>query len=410
MTRIAAKMTLAKTLQGKIVREPDSAGLGVVEFPIVKVQDQIDFTKTAGGGPARGSISLSDLREMVENFGLRDRPIPISDALDHPGNVGQAAPGFIVGLELRGDVLYARAELSAELFQTVVEAGPGAATPSFRGFSIEARKNAKTSTRSFKGWALFGGIFTNNPGTDINFRIAAGDACEFEQSGLIQSGHGAPARRKERDMSDEQTAVELAELRATKETQSRQVETLTAENLELKDAKATAERSVRELTDDLAAAKAGKSRVEGEVRDLADRNAELEKQNRKLTGDLKEAQNEGLADRIIATVKRAIASGIKPAFFDGANEKDPEATVAWFRENYTNFERFDATVDAMIEHLPKDQKKTGSGDSPESVRLTVVPKKAQQDADAQLRAMGLDPSLSDVEDETGLREKRAEQD
>ncbi len=147
-----------EAVQIKVLKRRDN-GSGVIEIPIITISGD--------------AITIEEMQEMVanhEHFPIV--PVGVSPHREFDDRAG-FSPAFLENPSLRNGVLFAELDLIAPLFHEVVELG------GWRSFSIEARKNLKTTTqqgavtRALKGWVIVGGVFTNRPAVDAHFKIAA---------------------------------------------------------------------------------------------------------------------------------------------------------------------------------------------------------------------------------------------
>ena len=129
-TGMEGKIALGEPQEATVLERRDD-GSGRVQIPLLRVHAEIDFTKTAGGGPEKGKITLTMLRQMVSSFDSIPGPVPIGFS-DHTDDRSGPAPGFIESVFIDGDVLWGVLDLNVMAMSSVVD------FKEWRGFSIEA--------------------------------------------------------------------------------------------------------------------------------------------------------------------------------------------------------------------------------------------------------------------------------
>lgn len=157
-----------------IEKNPD--GSIVVEVPITVETPVIDLSKTQGGGAKKGSITIDDLRQMESNFDNK-RPVTVGfhdTPAAHNRDRSGAQDAFFEAVRLSGRTLWGRIWVSAARAADIL-------LGRWRSFSIEAQQDPENSTTAKAGWDLFGGLWTNRPGSDLNFKIAMADGGTAER-------------------------------------------------------------------------------------------------------------------------------------------------------------------------------------------------------------------------------------
>ena len=362
-------------------------GGGIVEIPLLPVAE-IDGKFTAGGG-GKVQVTHEVLHEIVANFGSFPGPVPIGvSPHDGDGDRGGFSLGFVNAVSVRGDALYGQLDLTPALFDQVAQGG-------WRGFSVEMAHDLKTATATLSGWALTGGIFTNRPATNINFRIAASGEVETSETAT----HLTRLTAKETEaMSDERIAALEADLLTEQET----VKTLRATQDATKVDTTGLQTRLEEKGKDLATANLSLSEARAKLgaseNELARVNSELAKSDeaRKAAEIKLEAeQTRSLADDVTKLAKDAIDRGVSAVLFEGLDE-DP---VVWFRKRYANLEamkQFVAALPTVKESAVK------SGNQPDENAAPVSKETA-----ARLSRAGLNPKYAGITDENQLLDLRA---
>jgi hypothetical protein len=368
--------TAAAPASLRILRtNPD--GSGVVEMPILRA-GTINRALTSGGGEGELTITPEDLAQMAANFSAWPGPVPINVQPHRSwADTAGAAPGFIEGMEVRDDHLYARIFLTSNLFREV-------AAGQWRGFSVDIAKGIELPTASFTTWAVWGGVFTNRPAADVHFRneqIAAESAATVLNS------------IKENPMSEEK----LSSLEAQLNVKDKELEALAAElksaRLALETAKQAAEKvsvdagksgvEIATLQAQVRAERAAKSELQGTVDSLS---SELEKTREQLNA----AKNENLSQAVKKVIGRALDRGVDAAVFEGS-EKDP---VRWMKTTFASFEAFEDHVS----HL-RGRKGAALSSGRQSHDDDDLPAGAKE----TLARLGLDPAFATVESESDLK-------
>ena len=330
-----------QVVDAKVIEQLPSGG-GVVEVPVLGVTPEIALDKTAGGGKGTASITLEDLNEMAANFGRWPGPVPIgvSPHVDFEDRSG-ASPGFVDSLSVRGDRLWARLSLIPALFAQFVEG-------MWRGFSVELSKDSDMPTGMVPGWAVTGGIFTNRPATDVDFRASFGSVAEC---GTVQLSLRQPSRMEEKEMADETKTVsmefhesEIGKVKVEAEAKTKSIATLESRlekrGAELSDARrllAEAETTAHTALEDKQTAEGRANRFEVENKRLATAKAQLETSLNETAAGLADERKVNLSMKVRDIVTNAIDAGAPPALFDGF-ESDP---AAWMESKYASLESFE---------------------------------------------------------------------
>jgi len=372
----------------KVVKRREN-GSGIIEIPLLPVSE-IDLSRTASGGDKTVSITVDVLNEIVANFERFPGPVPIGAGGHDPGGVGGGVSlGFVNAVSVRGNVLYGEVDLTPALFAEVESGGWG-------GFSVELAKNLKRATAELTGWALTGGVFTNRPATDVNFRIAASDEGTSDEK-AIHSICLTAGEEKEQAMEAEKIAALEAELAAEKET----VKALRAAAEADKGDSAGLETRLTEANKDLATAniklseeRAKRSAAESEVARLGKELAKQEQARKEAEIKLEAAENRTLRENVLKLAHKAIDRGVSAKHFEGL-EEDP---VAWFAKRYVSLEAMEQFLDA----LPTISESSVSSGKPDKTADPMPKERA-----AMLRRMGLNPKFAGVTSEEEILELRA---
>lgn len=370
-----------------VIRErPDGSGL--VEIPILRT-GTIDLARTATGTEGSVTFTRDDLVDIATNYASYPGPVP-AGFVDHSEDRGGAQPAFVDAMRVEGDTLLATFDLNAWAFDQVVK------QRAYRGFSIEGAKNLQKPTRSFEGWVVKGGLFTNQPAANVEYKVAAASSDTAEETVTVSFA----LARKGDNMPDPKTELALEEAVAQAKAEKKRADDLTAErdaaNAKLQEATRATERSDAELSH----ANAKVRRLEAQVADLetdkAKAVAELSATKKKAA----EAELSILDGQVRDRIQAAIDAGVSPAVFAAAREGD---AATWFNDSFKSLEAFDAFLGAMPKTetptIPSGRRKpTGKGSA-------VPPEEA-----ARLARAGLDDeALDDITDATQLADLRASQ-
>ena len=392
----------ASPLEARVTEQRDD-GSALVEVPVMVVTDTLDLGKTQTGSNAKIAFGLAELREMAANFSLWPMPVAVGfDGFDgHQKQRAGPQRAFVNALRVVGDVLMAVVDLGSAAAGLVVK------DRAYRGFSMEALKNPKTPTVDLVGWVLTGGIFTNQPATDSQFRIAASsediteDARGTHLAKLNVNNLGKAPRREDTAMDEGKTALAQADLAlANKANDALRVE-LAEEKGRYEDTRtklATALTSQADKDEALVKSEVELSAKRGEVTALTAERDKLRRQVTELSAQVTERDDADLAAKIVALSEAAVADGrIAASFFEGV-EKDP---LSWFRgKGFVNTEALENVIQCATP--VKAAAAVSSGKAPEPNPDTAADKMTE-DRKAQLVALGIDPKFVDVDNEDELR-------
>lgn len=392
------KAELSHPVEVRVLSRRDN-GSGVVEIPLLPATE-IDLAHTAGGGKGKTKITEDDLNQMVANFALFPGPVPIgvSPHVEFSDR-GGFSPGFINALSVRAGVLFGELDLIAGLLAEIESGG-------WRGFSVEIAKNLKTATVALDGWALTGGIFTNRPATDVNFRIAASVESESDEKASFSICLTA-GEHQENDMSEEKIASleaedQIATLKAEVATEKeinkglrRSKEAASGDNAVATTRLTEQAKDLALANSDLAQTRAKLSAKEAECDQIGKDFAKEEQRRKEAEIKLEAETNRSLADQVKEIAREAIDRGVSAVQFEGLDE-DP---VAWFNANYVSV---DAMKRAFLALPTVTESAVQSGNKPDG----TAPKMSKEDA-SRLHRMGLDPKFAGVTSEDQLFDLRA---
>jgi hypothetical protein len=338
----------ARTLQARIIsRRPDGSG-GVVEVPIIAETPFIDFSMTEGGGPKEGKITREMLQEMDRNFAVLARPVKVGT--DH--QTFAEREGVINYTRMEGDVLWAGIDMGEPMFSNF------ALRRLWQAFSMEGRKNLKRPTQEIPGWVLTGGIFTNEPATDSNFRMESETvSLTFHESKLAEQRDALAAKD-----------AEIERIKASATGQDEKISALTAERND-------AQAALNAANDEKAAAVAKATRLEAEAKNLRQTRDALQIALTEKEQEVNEQRKVSLSSKVSEIVTEAIDAGVPPAAFyrDGENPAD------WMDSNFVSLEAFEKQVAqlksvASGKVVPLKDVKSGhdpkAASDPERVELT----------------------------------------
>ncbi len=354
--KFQSALAAANPILARVIERRDD-GSALVEVPVITVTEALDLSKTAGGGEDTVAITAADLAEMASNFATWTKPVGVGfDGIDgHQESRGGPQSVFVNSVRVNGNALFAVLELDAFAADLVVN------RKAYRAFSMEARRNPTTPTESFTGWVLTGGIFTNNPATDTQFRIAASESITADELGRSfvrfnvpddgQRGNDMPkdtapdagAKTVSLTFHESELAKKGDELTAQAQTidslkraatgTGEEVKALTARVTEAETALATAN------TDrDTERAKANRLEIETKAqrKEITTLGTTLTEANQKL-----QVQADATTKtEVVKLVTDAVEAKVPPAFFEGY-EADP---VAWLNSNYASLDAFTSQV------------------------------------------------------------------
>lgn len=413
-----AQMTASKPLELKIIKRREN-GSGVVSIPICREHQEFDWSKTSGGGPEKGALDLEMLQQMVANFKAYPGPVPIgvSPHVEYGDRAG-FSPGFVESLTLRGSVLWAEIDLCAPLFYEVVEMS------GWRGFSIEAVRDLELPAAKMDGWVLTGGVFTNRPSADINFKIAADTKAEYAAQGVSRSHFTDPddvkERGKETGKMEDKDMISLASheakmrpIQTELETEKGKVEKLTlrleaaqTENEKIGSENKELKKKLLELEAEHSAVKANADRDAVRLGHMETTNKQLQAKVDEITAELTTERNVKLAEDVKEVIQAAVSAGVPPAIFDG-HQTDP---VAWMNARYVNFNAFKTETEKFysVKGLKLDSAPVKSGHDPAKADDPTPKKPTAVDATVdRMLAAGNVKKIADFSSATNAAEAKA---
>jgi hypothetical protein len=378
-----------------VLERPD--GSGVVELPILCETESIDLSRTATGANRKETISHDDLVQAVANFAHWPGPVPVH-RYPHRSVDEAAGPGdgFMEQLEVRGTQLWARMDLTAELFSEVKGR-------KWRGFSVDCGRGTVRPTKKFSGFVVARGVFTNQPATDVNFKVAASAEVDVDLTPVftpIEASASDAGRGKKMAKDDEgDVEVRLATAKADLTVKTQKIESLETK-LAISEGEVVAkERDRATMATKLADAQTELQTAKLSVDGLKHQNGEKDERIAQLTAERDEAkaklaqvQAETTGTKVLRLCREAIEKGVAPAMIEafGDYQKNPVAMLNT---------RFGGSIDSLelvLSSLPKDaalaavnsgrQKPAGDGDS-------GVP----ADIAAELSRRGIDPKYATID-------------
>ncbi len=368
-------------------------GSGVVELTIFKV-GTINLAKTATGTNASLDVTRDVLLDMSRNFYKVDRPVGVFTDR-HGYDKGGAQIAFYEAVWVEDKHLRARVWCCAALLAEV-EAGM------WRGFSVEAAKDRENSSGPLPGWSLYGGVFTNNPGSNVNNRlemekIAASAVVEFDFKVEGDSGEtpkeevpkpeSPPVRRPAQEVRmSEVTTISLAAHQEEVSKLQAAIATEKSSVASMNGRLSTAQEQIAQLTGEtvrladelkVAHAELASHRGSAQAKDL--RVAALEKLNREQAttiatqaASIERVTAESDKAAIIALVHEAVDAKVPPALFSG-HEEDP---VGWMRSRFASLDAFKDHVKVLAGVGPKVPDST-------TVKAGSDPSKRESDPNAK---------------------------
>jgi hypothetical protein len=413
------ELATASPISARVI-ERRQDGSARIEVPVVTVTPKIDLAKTEGGGKGTIAITADDLLQMVQNFGEWTKPVAVGfDGFDgHQDTRNGPQSVFVDALRVDGDALLAVMDMNRVMAPLVLE------DRAYRGFSMEAIRNPKTPTRSFRGWVLTGGVFTNNPATDTQFKIAATGQTEADEviqinSELVQAPTGPQETKKMADESKDQVSLtfhesKLGEVRDQLAAKTTESDTLRSKLTAAEERIATLEKSEGENrsehtapTDKVASLTAKSNRLEAELTAANDAKSELAKALTEKTAQHAELESKTLGVEVKAVILSAIDNGIPPAMFEGW-EPNP---ADWLKANFASIESLKKQVAALAAapEIPKGSVQKSGHDPAAS-----DPDGPSEEVTAELERIGIDTSVNFVgvttEEEARKRIKASRQD
>ena len=382
-----------------IAERPD--GSGQVEMPILSVQASIDLSKTASSKGGFEAITRADLLDAVRNFAQWPGPVPIHvDPHRSWRESAGPADGFIDHLEVRGDKLWARFDLTAPLFKSVKERR-------WRGFSVDCTRDLALPTVKLDGFIVAGGVFTNRPAADVHNKVAASSEVAGDLRTLyvpLKESNMADEKKDDKDLT-----VSLATAEAEVKFQAGtilQLETkLAAEKAERIEAETRADKAEKALTEnqnEIQMSRMTSERKAAEISEAQDRIAALEAERKELREKIRTGEVETTATKVLQMCNAAIREGVAPAKIAafGDFEKQP----AKWAGQFTSLE----AAATFLKTLPREAalRATASG----SAQLSADDSSAALSPEivADLKRRGLDPkfaSLTNANDLNALNSK-----
>jgi len=328
-----------------VLERPDGSGL--IEMPILSVQASIDLSKTASVKGGIESITRADLQDAVRNFAQWPGPVPVHvDPHRSWRETAGPADGFIDHLEVRGDKLWARFDLTAPLFKSVKERR-------WRGFSVDCTRDLALPTVKLEGFIVAGGVFTNRPAADVHNKVAASSEVVGDLRTLYVPIEETKIMADQKD--DKDLTVSLATAEAEVKFQAGTIlalETkLATEKSERLEAEKRADKAERAMADNDAETKMARMSVESkgaQITELTDRISDLEKDRKDLREKIRTTEVESTSTKVLQMCNAAIREGVPPAKIAafGDYEKNPAKWAA-------NFASLDAAA-LFLKTLPRE--------------------------------------------------------
>jgi len=340
-----------------IERRPD--GSARVEVPVITITQNLDLSQTEGGGEGKLSFDLVDFAQMVENFTAWPKPVAVGfDGYGgHQGARNGPQSAFVDELSIHDDALFAVMDLNPFAASMVVN------DRAFRGFSMEASRNPKTPTKAFRGWVLTGGVFTNNPATDTQFRIAATSSSAVNElatfTSPVEFAGASDSTEETKTMADDpkQETVSLSfheqklgALRDELTAKATEADGLRASLKSAEDKIATLEKEQAnnrsdstELSDKVATLTAKSNRLEAQLNQANEAKMELSRALNEKAEEFAELRSKTLGSEVKTLILGAIDAGVPPAIFDGW-EGNP---ADWLASNYASIDAFKNFVTAL---------------------------------------------------------------
>jgi hypothetical protein len=390
-----AHLAAAKAEEIEILEErPD--GSGVVRIPILAAGQEIDLSKTSGGNKGTWNVTEAVLQEIAANVASYPGPVPcgVTPHQDFGLRAG-ASPSFLEALRVKGGTLYGDLWLCPGLMYEV-KGGY------WRGFSGEFALDLALPTKKLKGWCMYGGVFTNRPATDVNFKVAAeaddppSQKIAVFQALRLQTGEANGRNRMSADLS-----VRLATVEAESESKSKKIVSLEGRIEELSGFLRSSTEQVDKATKEaegfrteLQMVKLDVDRKADDLKLAEEKITRLEAERQELKTGLVRAEDANLAINITKTVRAAIRDGAMPAFFEGC-DTDP---VKWFRSKFVSFEALEQFCTTIPKNAALSAVKSGKKDDADD-SASVPPAVA-----LELRRRGLDPRFATVSNSDELIE------
>lgn len=238
-----ATFAAADPVPARILGRDESTGTLEVELPILTA-GTIDLSRTAGKGAGSLTITADMLNQVARNLTDWPGPVPVRRAPHVPFEETHGpAEGFLEAITVRGNQAWGRFRLNGDLAREF-------AADQWRGFSVDLVKDPKLPSRAITGWAVWGGVFTNRPASDVSYRVAA--SIETSDAARVQLtiASVAPAR-KEPPMPSTVTSADPAR-RSIADLLAFSAQQLENANVELASARARLDRVSRQVVLDAA--------------------------------------------------------------------------------------------------------------------------------------------------------------
>lgn len=398
------QLTASKAVEIKIIEaRPD--GSGIVELPIVSEEQEIDLSKTAGGQDRTDKITAEDLRSAVENFAEWPGPVPVHRSPHRTKEEASGpAEGFIEKLFVRGKQLWARMDLTANLFYELTNR-------MWRAFSVDYGRGASLPTKKLKGFLVARGVFTNQPASDVHFRVSAetGPALIDGATAMVSLIEGGSK------MGQDEITVRLAAAEAEAANAKQQFASLTSQlaekktaydklagelqeaRAELETVKLSAEKRVQDAMAEGRSHKLSLERLEGEIKDLNGKLNQAEGRAKEFRQRVEDLEKEAVSSKVLSLCRAAVKDGVPPAEIKkiGDYEQDP---VGWLQNNFKTIE----TAEMFLKALPREasMSRVRSGHSPATGAdgdLGLTPQQI-----TELKRRGLDPKYVRVTNSNDL--------
>ncbi len=335
------RIDLSHTPSDIVVLSRNDSGGGVVRVPILSVTS-IEMSKTHGGGEGAVSFGVSDLREIAANFAAFPGPVPVgvSPHVEFSDRAGHS-PAFADALQVQGDTLFADVFLTPDLFTQVAVEGK------WRGFSVELLRDPKFATTTLTGWVLVGGVFTNRPATDVNFRLAAENGNDAARMVLYMEFDPDSGGS---DMTDAQKSAEARVVTLEAEAKANQalMASVNQDKATMVEALSSFKTKVAEFEAEMATLRS-KAVVKGS--EAASFESALTKERSEkaaLTARMEALEAQTTGGKVLSKIKWAIdpkEKGIDPKMFEGVT--DETTAFEWFNKNYVSLEAFDNALNNM---------------------------------------------------------------
>lgn len=348
-------------------------GSAMVEIPLLRA-GAISLEKTAGGGKGAIDFTGDQFDEMVSNFAEWPGPVPINvnphRSFDETAGF---APGFIESLRHDGETLFGKLSLGPMLaFEVIDQKG-------WRGFSVDAVKNASLPSAKLAGWSIMGGVFTNRPAADVNFKVAASASAADE---LVTVSLSLRQIDQPREGSQNMSETTVATLRA-------ELDAATTKHTETEASLTTAKEEVASLTAKIAELTGS---VDGKDKAIV----KLQSQMTSLSGQLAEIRDESTKTEVLGLARLAIeGKGFNPSFFEGM-EADP---VKWLTESGLTAAGLSNIINQGASDRPADEPTSSAGSGPKKGSDPVATLNAAADKIASEKDISFGDALDHVKRE-----------